>query len=147
MNYLFLDIDGVLNRDSTKEKSITGFTGLDSYLVKKFLDWYVDQENLSIVLSSTWRTDPVMVEEIKTAGIPLVGLTGDEQFVPYKYQRGAEIHRYMEDNPIDGTFVILDDNQWFFPHQLKHFVRTSPVHGLRDKDLTKVKKILDEKNK
>lgn len=142
MRTLFLDIDGVLNRESTKELSVTGFKGLDKYLVDKFLTWFNMEKDLDIVLSSTWRTDPVMVDEIRAVGIPLRGQTkvilnpGSRHII-----RGEEINDFVVNNEIK-KYAILDDTQDFFPQQLKYFVQTSYVHGLRDKDLLKLDKIL-----
>ena len=53
MKIIFLDIDGVLNRDSTKEK-FRDFTGVDVYLTNKFLTW-LEGKDYDVVLSSTWR--------------------------------------------------------------------------------------------
>lgn len=136
---LFLDIDGVLNNEYTKECSVTGFRGLDLRLVTKFKNWFSTQEDLSIVLSSTWRIDPVMKQEILDAGILFVGETQR-----LDKERGWEIERYLLDLlPTVPRFVILDDDSDMLSSQLPFFVQTSPVHGLRDKDLVKAERILN----
>ncbi len=139
---LFLDIDGVLNRDSTKEKSAyMNFCGLDKYLVEKFLHWYRQQNNLKIILSSSWRDTPIMIQEIEASGIPLSGLTTTDNPYNSRYARGWEVEKYLKDFKHQGKYAILDDCNEFYPHQLPYFVRTSHVHGLRDKDIIKLNSI------
>jgi len=137
MNILFLDIDGVLNNEHTKELSVTGFRGLDLRLVKLFKDWFVQKEGLNIVLSSTWRTDPIMAAEVAAAGIPFV----DHTPVFPRRKRGDEIANWTAQYQPE-RYAILDDTAEFAAHQLPFFVQTSPVHGLRLKDLKRLDKIL-----
>lgn len=138
MKVIFLDIDGVLNNTATKERSVTGFVGLDKRLVNLFLSWYKKQEDVKIVLSSTWRTDPIMVQEIEDAGIPIFGMTprtGDT--------RGQEIALWLKDVEV-SRYVILDDNSDMLSSQKPFFVQTSYVHGLRPRNLFKMEKILNQ---
>lgn len=64
MKVLFLDIDGVLNRDGTRER-IGGYVGLDKKLVDKLLGWLASHPEVQLVLSSTWRLDGPLSVDLK----------------------------------------------------------------------------------
>ena len=51
-----LDIDGVLNCDTTKARSPSGYIGVSDKLIKR-LKKIVDDTGAKIVLSSDWRID------------------------------------------------------------------------------------------
>jgi hypothetical protein len=137
MKLLFLDIDGVLNNARTQARSKTGFLGLDPKLVKRFLDWLPG--DVSVVLSSTWRTYDVMKQEVRDAGIHFRGETA----VREDGNRGLEIKEFLSDFEDVNEYAILDDNDWniqaIYPG---HFVQTDGRYGLQDKDLNKLNEIL-----
>jgi hypothetical protein len=141
MKVLFLDIDGVLNCESTKEKvggngPYRSMHGLDTRLLKLFLDWLRAHPEVMVVLSSTWRLEPEMVVIIDRAGIPLVSATRNLR------NRREEIDDFLRRGPGITHYAILDDIAQFSAAQQPHFVQTSYVHGLRDKDLRRVEGIL-----
>lgn len=138
---LFLDIDGVLNHDRTKIYTTQGFHGLEPRLVNLYLDWKKLHEDLYVVLSSTWRTDPFTRNYLVENGVkfddvtPILG-TGF---------RGHEIDAYFRTTDTVSTrdnYGILDDTQDFHGHQKRFLVLTSPVHGLQQKNLVKLERIL-----
>lgn len=140
MKILFLDIDGVLNCESTKEKVGFGrwakFTGLDQRLLKLFLDWLKDKP-IELVISSTWRLDQDQLTVMAFSGLRWKGIT------PNRGHRGQEIQEWLFLNaPANAEYAILDDIQQFYPHQMSRFVQTSYVHGLREKNLRKLEGIL-----
>lgn len=143
MKVLFLDIDGVLNCDSTKEK-INLFTGLDTRLLNKFLTWAKDKPDLAVVLSSTWRTKEDFWPYLRERGLSWIDITPDhsKHAIGEDRTRGAEVLSWLSKHPEVTHYALLDDSQDFHAQQLPYFVQTSPKHGLRDKNLTKLNKIL-----
>lgn len=141
MKLLFLDIDGVLNNEHTSIVGPTGFHALEPRLLEKFKTWYSKQDKLSIVLSSTWRTDPVLIKFIQDSGIPLIGVTMNSYFTHPK-TRGFEVDHFVTIYK-PKKYAILDDSHEFYGHQIPYFVQTSYRHGLRDRDLAKLDRILN----
>lgn len=143
MKYLFLDIDGVLNNDSTKEHvsqgRFKGFAGLDKRLLGLFLDWIKDKP-IEVVMSSTWRLDQDQLAEMALSGLRWIGVT------PNLGHRGKEVDAFLASKFYPSgqvqEYAILDDIRQFNSHQLPHFVQTSYIHGLRPKDLKKLERIL-----
>jgi hypothetical protein len=145
MKVLFLDIDGVLNCYSTKEKIkgrgglVDGFMGIDRGLLKRFLDW-LDGKDIKIVLSSSWRQDERTMAELTDNGIRWIDVT------PRLGMRGFEVSRWLSDNPVD-RYSIIDDVDQFLPDQKKFFILTDPKVGVTDDDLTRAELILNSRRK
>lgn len=143
MKVLFLDIDGVLNGKYTKEKYLhsgfgASFTGIDTRLKTMFLHWLDKHPEVKIVLSSMWRKYPESVAEVCNNGIPLLDHTGNG------YTRGYEIAMWLKKNPEVTHYAILDDlHLGFTQHQIPHFVQTSYITGLRERNLKKIERILE----
>lgn len=154
MKFLFLDIDGVLNNSSTKEKLWNGCDGIDQRLLKLFNDWYKPRsmslvDRVEIILSSTWRHHLGCIEELNEQGIYWTFVTPRVETLEKNYgriNRGAEI-QYVLDMYGDKVshYAILDDMspREFLKNQYPSLVQTSFVHGLRPKDLKRLDKILD----
>lgn len=140
MKVLFLDIDGVLNNETTVERLtegiFKGFIGLDKRLVDLLLQW-LKGKDIIVVLSSTWRLDARQLYEIDLAGIPIYAVTRNLG------QRGKEVADWLAAHPKVTHYAILDDIKQFRPEQMPHFVRTNYVDGLRPKDLENVAVILE----
>lgn len=141
MNTIFLDIDGVLNNDYTKER-FAGFTGIDKRLCKMFLDWF-DKDKYQIVLSSSWRIPSAygdFLQELRDNGLSWVEETPHLKGL----RRGLEIQCSIEELSIE-KYVILDDMgpSEFLKHQRPFLVQTSPIHGLRLKNLNKIEQIIN----
>jgi hypothetical protein len=135
---LFLDIDGVLNNESTKERVgvgiFAGMVGLDARLVKLFLDWHANHPEIQVVLSSTWRLDDRMHALVRDA-------IGCGMVTPNMGSRRKEID-FVLDWLKPTHYAILDDIAQFSAEQQPHFVQTSYVHGLRERNLRKIEEIL-----
>ena len=128
MNYIFLDIDGVLNNKDYillhKEK----LASIDESKLKLLSD-FCNKYNCNVILSSSWRSTlndnllplkdfitlfngdktlsrgKYMIDLFKTYNLPLLGKTTN-----YKTFRGDQILDYVENNFSDNDhFVILDD--------------------------------------
>lgn len=134
-NVLFLDIDGVLNGDSTKVKSPCGFTGVDKEKVH-LLAQAVINVGCDVVLSSDWKMDfdfnnPVLNApdavylegELESEGIQLKGTTPD--VAPYMRER--EIISWLMDHPEVEDYCILDDTMYGFADEetASHFIHTN----------------------
>lgn len=138
MKVIFLDIDGVLNRQGTKEKC-GRFTGVDRGLSEPFVN-FVKTSGVNIVLSSTWRRHPEMWDHLHEAGIYWI----DKTPVTGTW-RGYEIQLWLNDHPDVVSYCILDDLSptAFMRHQRPFHVQTSEDEGLTSHDLERVRKVLD----
>lgn len=137
---IFLDIDGVLNNDHTKEKFM-GFTGVDERLAKMFVDWYSTRD-YTIILSSSWRIDTAFGDfkaELKRNGI----LWFDETPQLLSLGRGREI-KVKLDQYVPEKYVILDDYgpSEFLKEQRPRLVQTSAHKGLEPKKLAKIDELM-----
>lgn len=148
MRVLFLDIDGVLNCDTTKEriqvKHYYGLCGVDPILRDRFLNWLATRE-VSIVLSSMWRYHPEMMEVLNQNGIHFIDTTPKSSALTWQGSsstRGDEIQEWLNSHQHVTDYAILDDNNWFSPRQLEQFVQTDPAVGLQDIDLVDLDDIL-----
>lgn len=159
MKVILLDIDGVLNKDSTKER-FEGLIFLEDEKIQ-LLKELIDQTGAEVVLSSTWRRGWYLKEhmpnlnesdladirlfealENKLAehGITLLSYTDDFGL------RGEEIDAWLKQwqgEPIDA-YVILDDmdGREMRPHS-RYLVQTSFWDGLLPKHVKKAVKILN----
>lgn len=150
MKVLFLDIDGVLNNDTTKErikvKGYYGLCGIDAVLRDRFLAW-MNSKGIHaprIVLSSMWRYHPEMMEVLQANSITWDSCT-DQSAAVWSHQvtRGHEIEWWLDAHPEVTNYAILDDNDWFnLEEQQERFVKTDPAVGLQDSDLAKLDRIL-----
>lgn len=135
MKVLFLDIDGVLNNSYTKEKCL-GFTGVDKKLAKLLSNWLRKNTDISVVLSSTWRTDPKMWYAINAEGIEWIDVTDELN------GRSQQIERWLVAHPDVTHYAIRDDQDYSWTEdQYKAFVHTNEHKGLTDEDLKKLDKI------
>jgi hypothetical protein len=100
---IFLDIDGVLNREQTTER-IGEYVGLDEDLVRRFLR-VVRQTGADVVLTSTWRLEPEMRTVVESR-IKLKGVT-DNHAGP----RGAQIARWLAAHRDYERHAVLDDSR------------------------------------
>lgn len=140
MKVLFLDIDGVLNCQSTKEKLPTvfgDFTGVDTKLLNKFKNWLKDKD-VKIVLSSSWRLDErydkAFTNRLKELGLSWISET------PNLGHRGKDIAAWLDQNDV-SHWAILDDISDVHPVG-RGLVQTSEVRGLEDKHLRKIEELL-----
>ena len=132
MNVIFLDVDGVLNCRSTKERC-NGYLGIDDDKVRR-LRQIVDATGAAIVLSSTWKDNwerkrkelqdelaNYLDQKLKNEGMEILDKTEDEY-----WDRGAGILKWIDTHSVD-SFVILDDIQFDYEELglLDRFVETS----------------------
>lgn len=147
---LFLDVDGVLNNNDTKECSPRGYVGIDDILLKR-LSVIISKTNASVILSSSWKDMSeddedwlYLVDKLKSIGVEIKDKTKD--FLRPS-RRGAGISAYLKRNPDIKDFVILDDFDFDFRVQglYPHFVLTNAEIGITDDDVNKAIDILNGK--
>lgn len=161
MNLIFLDIDGVLNCHSTKER-ILGLYGIDPAKVH-LLRQIVDAANSHIVLTSTWKLsyDPhtncqpfpegqYLHDFLAAEGLTVYDITRDSG-----PDRGYGILCWMDEHPefteSDGSFVILDDESFDYSycfyrgHKLsRYWIQTSFYKsGLRESHVRRAIELME----
>ena len=147
MKYIFLDIDGVLNNESTTTKSPDGFVGLSSNLGKR-LRKIIKSTRAKVVLTSSWKDSSseqdynYLLRKLKLyLAIPVAKISEPNGSM---FARGAGINAFLKENECE-QFVILDDFTFDFKEQglFPHLVLTSPERGLTDEDVDKAVNILN----
>lgn len=142
---IFLDIDGVLNNDYTKEK-FAGFTGINIRLRDMFLSWWTDRD-YKLVLSSSWRIPSAygdFVGHLVDNGLSFIGETPNLKGIG----RGHEIQAWLLNNTVEEEtkYAILDDDgpSEFLKHQRPFLVQTAGTKGLEPKKLKKLDELLGD---
>lgn len=148
---VFLDIDGVLNRKSTKERFVTiegrTVTGIDRELVERLnriVDVYPD---VRFVMSSSWREEYVdTLDYLKALGFRgrFIGMTTQsrsdhkgERMNPnsiWSGHRGNEIRDWIVRHGYIGSFVSLDDDEEASTLGT-NWIRTDPDLGISEADI------------
>ena len=157
MKIIFLDIDGVVNCISTKER-FNGLIGVEQEkitLVKQI----VEATDAKIVLSSTWRLDWLWFNEGKSVnldsfnylkkefakqGLEFFGATPSHK----DSWRGREIQEWLDTTTekIDGYVVIDDDTYDIAKEHRGHLLTTSWRHGLKPNAVKIAIDILNKNN-
>lgn len=147
MKIIFLDVDGVLNNSTWAKRMID--EGVRVYAEDiledraiELLKQIVDATGADVVISSTWRSDPVAMDhlliQLNAHGIWPIGATPRTNL-----KRGDDISQWLEKN--DGyvdAYVILDDDSDMTVH-MDHLVQTSFEHGLRPEHVTRAIEMLN----
>jgi HAD domain in Swiss Army Knife RNA repair proteins len=103
MKVIFLDIDGVLNCDKTRNPR--GFPYIvDKKLLARFKK-LLQRTGAKVVLSSTWRCDPVGLFAARHYGVPFIGTCPDKP----KNSRRRELLAWLKAHPKVTRFIVLDD--------------------------------------
>ena len=166
--YLFLDFDGVLNTGSySKQIKREGIDPFDEYGAMfdpeaiANLKHIVDQTRCKIVLSTTWRNEGIMRmrelwEERDLPGeiysmTPILlsisfqdTVNGDIMGSSLRGAKALEIKAWLfQYAGRDYRYVILDDEDYFFPQQQEHLVLTDEKDGLTKRKAQKAIWILN----
>jgi hypothetical protein len=176
MILVFLDVDGVLNSEYTTRKDernfIQGLAALDHKNVsafKKFIAMLKSkygQENVKIILSSSWRLNvslamtgrpdgfrDMLDEYLERYGLKI---DGETEYMPGEGAvRGKEIAEYVKNNPGVDAYVVIDDYIYddFREYGIfRHLVQTSYESrsgkaGFQDKHTGYALKLLEEQMK
>ena len=156
MKYIFLDVDGVLNNENTKESNPSGYAGVSMKLVRN-LARIVKATDAKIILTSDWKhgwseirfccdEDVIyLLDKLKKFDLEIHDRTYDEKLEDYFFtDRGAGIRHFLEScNGVEG-YVIIDDHEFadFDAEQKAHFVHTDSNKGLTEDDVKKAIEIL-----
>lgn len=148
---LFLDIDGCVNSDKWYNKT-KGLKGDFDPEVIELLNTLKD-DNVEVVVSSSWGEDGVKQLKIVGLILPVIGYT--EHFYQDWICRGNEIEKWLHDtfggmctkygpNYIDKNYnyVIVDDDSDMLLGQKDNFVQINRETGITKKDIQKIKNIL-----
>jgi hypothetical protein len=103
MKIIFLDIDGVLNCDKTPNPRKFPYV-VDKKLLLRF-NGLLKRTNAKVVLSSSWRCDPIGLLAAKYWGVPFIDVCPDMPRSP----RGKEMVKWLADHPKVTRFAIIDD--------------------------------------
>jgi HAD domain in Swiss Army Knife RNA repair proteins len=103
MNVIFLDIDGVLNSDATPNPRKFPYI-VDPGLLGIFKD-LVRRTGATVVLSSSWRTDPVGLLAAKFYAVPFMDVCPDLPGV----SRCEEMLQWLSAHQEVHRFVVIDD--------------------------------------
>lgn len=119
---LFLDIDGVLNSERTKNPRKFPYVVDERNL--KWLRRIIAETGARIVLISTWRYDPIGLFAAKRAGIRFSGITPD---LPRRPRRD-EITEWLKGHRAVTRYAVLDDED----NQLDALplFQPNPKHGV-----------------
>lgn len=132
MKILFLDIDGVVNCETTAQRS-GGYIGIDPYMAF-LVGNMVDNLELKVVLSSSWRHFADGQEEVENKVCKIFDITPTLGGI-----RGEEIKAWLARNPSVEKYAIIDDNSDMLPEQLPNFFQTSWKKGITPEIIEKVK--------
>lgn len=139
---LFLDIDGVLNCDRFVRYQLNhagpGLKASDWWMPEaiKRINQITDALGAVICISSAWRGQPNLWENLKAAGLTaeIVGETPRLRRGHHDAHtaRGHEIQAWMDENNVcPDQIVILDDDQDMV-HLSHRYVQTSFATGITD---------------
>lgn len=134
---IFLDVDGVLNEESTQTRTKSNCIFVDEaklLLLKRI----VDTTGAKLVLSSTWRYDRndaryngdflQLQEAIRAVGLDFYSFTPEDVL---GIRRGMEIKAWLGTHPEVKQFVILDDELFDYEERglLDRLVKTNFENG------------------
>lgn len=157
MKIIFLDFDGVLNSNQSRQK--TGHKGfgaeqLDPAAVTR-LEKLVQSTGAKIVVSSSWR-HIFSLSQIRgflaRTGAPRAAAAVIDRTPTGMGNRGGEIQDWLDleseritVNPEHDrvmSYVIIDDDNDMTPQQQPRMIHTNPQYGLTDQDVVNAISIL-----
>jgi len=154
MNYLFLDVDGVLNclwsfkldrkRNLDSSSRHSELHPRNLFCLKYFIK---HTPNLSIVLTSTWRNyeflENKLRENFEEFGVSLY--ISKTPRIPQRKNRGEEIEKWMSEHDVHKSqIVIFDDELIRGPLEDRHVQTSFRFGGLCLKHLKKAWEILED---
>lgn len=170
MKIIFLNIDGVLTYQGYKNKSTDHIDVKKVNMVKEICN----KTNAKVVISSSWKGNLsktpkryyTLMDILSDNGINVVGIT---PCIPSKYEpvddcdntmidssirivygtgRGAEINQWLKEHKNVDSFVIIDDENWYWNEYNfeKKWVQPSWFNGgLNQKHVNDAIKILNKR--
>jgi hypothetical protein len=104
MKVIFLDIDGVLNSDSTSNPRRFPYI-VDAVILARFRE-LVRKTGAKVILSSTWRVDPIGLLAAKYYQVPFDDVCPDIPAEP----RCEEMQSWLRQHEDVTRYVVLDDD-------------------------------------
>lgn len=161
MNYIFLDIDGVLNSEKFLLEHKQKILLIDSENVKLLAE-LVRKTNSQIILSSSWRMflnddlsakgshGQILIDSLSDFDLCLSGKTSEAYVEDSEemWERPEEIQKYIRDHlDASDNFIILDDEDCGLKKKFKdHFIQTNFfLNGLTKGHVDKGIEILNKK--
>ena len=127
MKVLFLDIDGVVNKQENYDRSKnTGPYPIDSYCAL-LVGRIQLQTGCEVVLSSSWRIHPEGVQNVSKRVVRLLDRTPCLPGI-----RGDEVQAWLDKYPEFDKYAILDDDMDFYVYQAPNFFKTTFQDGLTE---------------
>ena len=152
---LFLDIDGVVNCSTTKER-FGGYIGVEQEKIS-LIKQIIDATDTKIVLTSTWRLEFLWHKQGKTVRLDtynyLVGEFAKQGLEFFDMTpshsdswRGREIQDWLDNTEEEvEAYAILDDDSYDIAKEHRgHVVQTSWQTGLKTNALRYVLDILNK---
>lgn len=138
---IFIDVDGVLN----KTGQITSTDHID-YNLARIFSLIVKTTGADIVVSSTWRSSPVMYAKLKEVFAEHDILTNWVGEIA-DGNKADKIREYIYTNKITN-FVIIDDCEDAVPEEMKeHLFQTTPTEGITVEIANRIIKYLEDKSR
>jgi Swiss Army Knife RNA repair-like protein len=137
MKVIFLDIDGVLNSDETANPRNLPYI-VDERLLAR-LRLLLERCKAEVVLTSSWRIDPIGLYAAKFWNVPFLDVCPDMPDRP----RREEILAWLARHPSVTRFVVVDDDD----DQLDDLPLFQPSgkHGLTPELAAGIERYLDGK--
>ena len=104
MKVVFLDIDGVLNSDKTPNPREFPYI-VDRKLLARF-NKLLKRTRAKVVLSSSWRLDPIGLIAAKYWRVPFIDVCPD---MP-KRPRRDEVLAWLSEHPRVTRYAVIDDD-------------------------------------
>lgn len=135
---LFLDFDGVLHPDPPTS------TAPLFCRVPLLADWLAQHREVSLVMSSTWRTERSL-NQLRALVPPLLdrilGVTPD--LPAESFQRQIECEAWMRDHAQPWTqWFALDDRPWNFRPFEKRLILVERSTGIQAEDLSRLTAVM-----
>jgi hypothetical protein len=103
MKAIFLDIDGVLNSEETDNPR-----NFPYFIDRRLLDRFTELVRITeakVILSSSWRIDPIGLLAAKYYSLPFDDVCPDMPSAP----RREEVTSWLRQHPEVTRYVVLDD--------------------------------------
>jgi hypothetical protein len=136
MKLIFLDIDGVLNRNGNRPPNVCEIEENPLSLLSDL----IRRSGAEVILTSSWRltADEPWREPLLRGGVSVAGQTARLN----GNNRRREIELYLESHAPVESFVILDDQAGRWGKLKNNCVHINPKVGLTEANVAQALKIL-----